>query len=254
MLTFRWIGLKTKAIWLVIGCALLLPLAAHGEIRWLELSEIPNVVRKAPGYDSKVQLCSLHLYSKDADVRGTNIRTAPTIDAPIIGTIPGERAEAGTRIGPEFEVIGSKDGWLLVRNAYWRGYEYGEKLLLRGPGWISAGLVGFEIENSWLYDAPRADARKILRLSSPDNTDAESLWGPDSVQIKRVYGCSGSFLDVDLETPDGQKARGWITSICGNQVTTCIFSNDTFTEEHNGRLVTRRISRGGEVRIYNDED
>lgn len=243
-----------KAHWIAIGCAILVPSAAHGGIRWLKLSEIPVTVRKAPGYDRKVNMCSLHLYSKDADTKGTNIRAAPSINAPVIGVIPGERAEATARIGPEFHVIGSQNGWLLIHNAYWAGYDYGKKLLFRGPGWIAAGLVGFEIEDDWLYDAPHAGAQKILKLSAPNDTPWESNWGPSSVSIKRVYGCSGSFVEVDLETPNRQKAHGWVTNLCGNQVTTCASNSGFFIEERNGTLVGSWVDDEGKPHIGGDEE
>lgn len=183
-----------------------------------------------------MRLCSLHLYSNDADAKGTNIRAAPSVNAPIIGTLPGKRAEADTKIGPEFQVLGAKGGWLLIRNAHWAAYVHEEELLFPGPGWIAAKFVGFEIEHGWLYDTPQGHGQRILKLSSLDQADSESHWGPEDVRVERVYGCSGSFLEVDIETPNGQKKRGWVTGVCGNQVTTC-GGGDAFVEERKGKLV-----------------
>lgn len=196
----------------------------HAEVPFLALPDIPAAVAKAHGSGADAHLCSLHVYSKDTDVNGSNLRAAPDIKAPILGVIPGKRAEAGTRIGPEFQVIGSKNGWLLIRNAYWAGYDHDEKLLFSGPAWISAGLVGFEAEDPWVREAPRADARKI-----------EKPLGSDIV-IKRVHGCSGSFVDVDYEIRNGPKGRGWVSGICGVQVTTC-GGGFPYVEEIDGKLV-----------------
>jgi hypothetical protein len=132
-------------------------------------------------------------------------------------------------------VIGSVDDWFLIRQVIWTGYDLDEKLLFSGPGWIAAGLVSFSAEDPWLRSAPRADAAKIRGFSSDGNA-APGLEVNDAI-IKRVHRCSGSFVDVDLEAPDGRKARGWVTGVCANQVTTCGGGSD-YVEERDGKLGT----------------
>lgn len=163
-------------------------------------------------------LCRLFVYSRDKG--DTNLRAAPSRAARIVGTLPGERREAGTRIGPEFQVLAGQGPWFLIRGARWAGYDLPEKRLHRGPSWMAANLVGFTIESLDLLSAPRPDARSVLRLLPLDGA-ADQAWGPDSATIERVHGCSGSFVDVDVRLPDGRTARGWATGLCGNQVTTC---------------------------------
>lgn len=214
---------------------LLLPAVVQGkEPRHLEPSQVPAVVTQAPGHGPGTHLCWLSAYSTDTDPKGTNIRAAPSRDAPVLGTIPGGRAEAGTGIGPEFQVIASRDGWLLVHNVRWAGYDLDEKLLFPGPGWIAAGLVSFSAEDPLLRSAPRVNAPEIGKLLPVP--DVAPAWGPSEVIIKRIHRCSGSFVDVDLETPDGHKARGWVSGACANQVTTCGGGGRSI-EEHGGRLV-----------------
>lgn len=197
---------------------------AFAESSFLAPQDIPAFVSKAPGADRSVRLCSFHAYSKDADVNGSNLRAGPDLNAAVLAVIPGERAEAGTKIGPEFEVLGSKDEWLLIRGVHWAGYDKAEKMLFSGPGWISAGLVSFEAEDPWVRDAPRAEARKVVELQGRD------------LIIKRVHGCSGSFVDVDYELDGEQKGRGWVSGACANQVTTCS-GGSPYIEERNGKLV-----------------
>jgi hypothetical protein len=194
----------------IFACLLVLPSFAHAkEWRQLDPSEVPSAVRKASGYRPGINLCWLNAFSIDTDPQGTNIRAAPDRNAPIITKIPGERDEAGNKIGPEFQVIGSVDGWLLIRQVTWAGYDLNEKLIFNGLGWIAAGLVSFSAEDPWLRSAPRADASRV-RGFSPDENAAPGLEVNDAI-IKRVHHCSGSFVDVDLEAPDGRKARGWVT-------------------------------------------
>jgi hypothetical protein len=77
---------------------------------------------------SGVSQCKTRGFSIDPDPNGTNIRSAPRANAPVIGHLSARvRLAPDTYTGPEFE-IGSKDGWLLIRND--------------GRGWISGRLVG----------------------------------------------------------------------------------------------------------------
>lgn len=232
----HWICFKAIVSKIALTCLLLSPcLVQAKEWKLLDPSEVHSAVAKAPGYRPGISLCWLNAYSIDTDPQGTNIRAAPDRNAPVIAKIPSERAEADTRIGPEFQVIGSADGWLLIRQVIWRGYDKNEKLLFNGLGWIAAGLVGVSAEDALLRSAPRADASAIMELFSAPNADPS--WGPSDIIVKRVYRCSGSFVDADLEIPDGQKARGWVAGICSNQVTTCS-GGGIHIEEHNGKLVS----------------
>jgi hypothetical protein len=205
------------------------PLQAQSDRLWLDLAEAPKVAAKAPGFSHDVNLCWLRAHSRDTDPKGTNIRARPERKSRIIGKIPEERAEAGTKIGPEFQIIGSKDGWFLIHNAYWAGYDSGaSKILFSNSGWIAASLIGLTSEDSSLRAQPLSDAPVLMSLSSESS---ESV-----LKIEKIYACSGSFIDAAIIAPNGKKARGWLSSICGNQVTTC-GGGGRLIEERAGRLV-----------------
>ena len=57
--------------------------------------------------------CDVRAFANDVDPKGTNVRSGPRADAPIIGRLaPLTRIERDTLVGVEFDIVGSKNGWL----------------------------------------------------------------------------------------------------------------------------------------------
>lgn len=181
------------------------------------LVAIPLAVSPAAAamVDEPTRSCTFSAHTIDLDPAGTNIRSAPNATALPLARLPREAGEGDAAFSPEFEVIGFKKGWFLIKNA--AVGHYGDepvRTIFKGPGWVSAKLVGFTINNHRLYDAPDSSAKVVGELIGAD-------WGPDSAIVKEVHDCSGAFVNVTLETPDGAERRGWATGLCANQVTTC---------------------------------
>jgi len=159
-----------------------------------------------------VTACKISGWSADPDPAGLNVRAAARKDAAVIGVLPHQ-----PDYGVEFEIIGSLNGWLLIRNAQSVSYsDAPDKKVFAGPGWIFADKVQFEINALALRARPQADAPVVLELHNADHSE-----GPDSAAIDHVYGCQGAFADVEVHMPEGPHKRGWATRICSNQVTTC---------------------------------
>jgi hypothetical protein len=167
--------------------------------------------------------CALSGWSNDPDPAGLNIRAAPRADAEIIGIVPQPR-QAGADGRPveeaaEFGIIGGRNGWFLIRDVKFVGY-YTEKdrSVFAGPGWVFADKVRFLINRPEVRSQPSGDAPVLakLRRETPD-----SVAGPDSAKIDHVYGCLGAFADAAVHMEGQRPARGWVTGICSNQVTTC---------------------------------
>jgi hypothetical protein len=176
-------------------------------------------IASSPVVTTSDAVCNINGYNADKDMTGTNIRSAPDANATVIFRLKPE-IEPEDNYGAEFEVIGSKNGWLLIRNAELGAYGDGNgKIVFKGPGWISGALVGFTINDSNMRSAPSPGARVIARLEGDNG--AGGVWGPDSFGITRVYGCSGNFADVGGVTPTKKTYRGWVTKLGGNQRTTC---------------------------------
>jgi hypothetical protein len=182
--------------------------------------------RAAPAVETEVtNACALDGYVTDPDPAGTNVRAAPRADAAIVGHLPSEAerkqdsADAGR---PQFRILGSRNGWLLIRDAHIEDPAHGSSPLFAGPGWISGGLVGFTIGSNELRNAPAADTAIVAELVGADRDG--NAWGPDSFQVIRVHACTGHFAEVTIVRAGHRGAgslRGWVGKACANQLTTC---------------------------------
>ena len=124
--------------------------------------------------------CSLSGWSSDPDPAGLNIRSAPRADAEIIGRVSAARAQGRDSYAAEFDIIGSRNGWFLVRGVKFADYGSGkgDSVVFAGPGWVFADKVRFMInraevrgrrlttDRSWPgFAAPMAPAAPIARSS-----------------------------------------------------------------------------------------
>lgn len=163
--------------------------------------------------------CSIRGYLSDPDPKGTNVRAAPRANAPVVGLLPPRSGHEGDDeiVGVEFEIIGSKDGWLLIQNP--------DRGALAGAGWISGRLVGFTIGSPRLLASPADNARTVASLQILGDEGV----GPDSFEVRQVHACQGHFAEVTIRLAPSIKAppgiakplRGWVGKVCSNQLTTC---------------------------------
>lgn len=177
----------------------------------------------------KKNLCAFMAYSVDVDAKGTNVRSAPNAKASVVSTLPPVKDEAGAKLGVEFDVIGASNGWFQIQNAVYPGtQEAGKETSFpkADNGWIAANLARVEIAGRELKSKPQHDAPAVLKLSG-------------EAVIEKIFGCSGSYVDMALKTSDGKKARGWLTGTCKSQLTTCDSGDVYETEEKNGKLIQR---------------
>jgi hypothetical protein len=157
-----------------------------------------------------VAACSLKAFAIDRDPRGSNVRSAPRADAPVIAKLPPLwHLGPDTLEGAEFDLVGSKDGWLLIQNP--TGGQYEDKTVrpFEGQGWISGALVGVTIDDGPLLARPSADATVLVRAESA------------SYDVKRVHACIGEFIEVTAAPIGGKTYRGWSRRSCASQLTTC---------------------------------
>ncbi len=153
-----------------------------------------------------VSACSVAAYSNPHDASPTNLRAAPHADAKVIGQLPGLKGGPDTEAAePEFEIIGSKDGWPLIRTPR-----------TAGPAWIWGGLAGVQLADYALRSAPRADAPVVAPLRN-----SQKGWAPDSFGVRTIHGCTGTWVEVTAAPPEGRELRGWVGHTCRSQLTTC---------------------------------
>ena len=186
----------------------------------------PVFAAPAPKVDtSGATTCEVHGYLADTDPKGTNVRSGPSATAAVIGHLPPQSSSSpgvDENFAVEFTIIGSKNGWMLIKEAQTGQYSDAPlKTVFAGPGWISGTLVGFGIGTNGLRSGPAATDKVIAHL-----IDTARGIGPDSYAVKRVYECRGGAVDVTIVLPPGidpkaKPIRGWSRHVCANQVTTC---------------------------------
>ena len=162
--------------------------------------------------------CASNAWSADRDPRGLNVRAGPSSSARVVARLPGPR----NGYGIEFRIVGFKDGWLLIEGAEDPDYDGAAprgRTIYGGRGWVSAKLVSGSVAQGDLMSSPHHDAAVTLRLSG----DVDGAhYGADSVPIKRILECRGSWTRVEVEDPPSRRSHaGWVSRLCGNQVTTC---------------------------------
>lgn len=160
--------------------------------------------------------CEARGWARDKDPRGTNIRNAPRADAPVIGHLaPLARIAADEWTGVEFDIIGSKNGWLLIKHPNPSdGMKLDAEHAADGRGWIWGGLVGTQLATVPLRSGPRRETPALARFKG-DN------WGPDSVAVSAIHACEGKYVEVTATPSDGTTVRGWSFAPCSAQLTTC---------------------------------
>jgi hypothetical protein len=167
-----------------------------------------------------VEPCAIAAWSNDRDPHGLNVRAEPSTAGKILGVVPPPyKFQGGDSYKSEFRIIGYRDGWFLIDDIGKPGAGYEDAPYprtapqpYRGRGWVRATMVGAAYANgglpvSRLYEAPHADAafqRSKATLNVGDSP-------------KAVLACSGGWALVDTQAGE----RGWVRSLCSNQVTNC---------------------------------
>ena len=148
---------------------------------------------------SGTMACEGFAYTVDSDQKGTNVRSAPHMTAPVLFVIPYD--SEGSVVG----LSASSGDWVLIHSARGAtsGFESGKR------GWVHSSLLAVRAVHPSgravpLYSESHSGSRVITMLSGE----------PEA----RLTGCSGAWKQVRIG-----KKRGWLApgDSCGNPVTTC---------------------------------
>jgi hypothetical protein len=164
--------------------------------------------------------CDFRGWSKDRDPAGLNVRAAPRRDATVIGRLPPPREDGGEMLAVEFRVVGGDGPWLQIENAGYGDYGNGAKRVFSGRGWIAAGLVDVTPQGEKVHITPKDDAKIV------DEARPIADGGSEFLFLRRILGCRGKWIEMEGEfrverDAPGRPVRGWVTDLCGNQVTNC---------------------------------
>jgi hypothetical protein len=178
--------------------------------------------------------CKFSAFSKDRDPAGLNVRADPDGNARILGRLPTSNdPEIFPQTYSTFgaDVIGYKKGWFLIEHGFeavWSAKRPKEPLYT-GRGWVAANLMTTQLLREKLKLTPDG--------ASPDALDLKDIKGegPDDccfLTPRRILGCSGDWVHVEIGLHPGEKAlaktnapagavSGWADGTCASQTTPC---------------------------------
>ncbi len=180
---------------------------------------------------SGITECNFVAFSKDHDPAGLNVRSGPDGNARILGRLPpSPDPEPYSTFGAD--VIGYKKGWLLIEHGFeavWTPQRPREALY-SGRGWVAANLMTTQLLRGKLKLAPNGGSPDVLNLQDVKGE------GPDDsffVTPRRILGCSGDWVHVEMGLRAGEKAlgktdaragavQGWANGTCASQTTPCV--------------------------------
>ncbi len=161
---------------IVISTGVFLPVFPITGIISAELAPVP----------SDTVVCEGHTYTVDPDPKGTNIRSAPDKNSPVLRVIPHDSE------GTVVMLAGSFKNWILIQSAEGVTSEF----RFQGKGWIHASLLAVRaVHNS---------GRKVVLYSKPDTESQAVKTFPGEAET-RFAGCKGQWMQVKI----GGK-RGWL--------------------------------------------
>ena len=173
--------------------------------------------------------CNFFAFSRDHDPAGLNVRAEPDGNARILGRLPLGRLEPNDPFSTfGAVVIGYRKGWFLIEHGFeavWTPQRPKEPVYT-GRGWVAANRVTAQLLLEKLKLTPNGASPDVLDLKDIKNAG-------DFVAPRRILGCSGDWVHVEIGLHPGEKAlaktdapagavRGWADGTCASQTTSCV--------------------------------
>ena len=125
---------------------------------------------------------------------------------------------------PEIQVIGVKDGWFLIEGAAYPASPSSQ--LYTGRGWVEGKFVTTHLFRDTVKKAPSNDSPDVSHLYG---TIDGIPYQPYNLEVQRVLGCSGPWLEIEIHQPNAKTVsgkpastadgtvRGWTDRSCTKQ-------------------------------------
>jgi hypothetical protein len=139
-----------------------------------------------------VTACKFAALVKDSLPGGPPVRDAPQQDGREVGRLPATDDNRGQL--PEIQVIGFKDGWFLIEGADYP--ESDSSQLYTGRGWLEGKFVTTRLFRDTLKKAPSNASPDVSHLYG---TREGIPYQPYGLEVQRVFGCSGPWLEVEID-------------------------------------------------------
>jgi hypothetical protein len=177
-----------------------------------------------------VTACDFRALAMPGDPDGAPIRESPQHDARVLGRLPALKDKDTDSAGysrdgelAEFRVLGAKDGWFLIEGAEYP--ELDRPKLYATRGWLDGKAITTNLFRDTLKKAPSNTSPDVAHLYG---TSDGRPYQPYGIDVQRVVGCAGPWLEVEIHQPGvktlaGKPAsadgtvRGWTDRSCPQQ-------------------------------------
>jgi hypothetical protein len=159
--------------------------------------------------------CKFAALVKDSEPGGAPVRDVPQ-DGREVGRLPASDGGPGYNYGlqlPEIQVIGFKDGWFLIEGAEYP--ESSSSQLYTGRGWVEGKFVTTHLFRDTLKKTPSNDSPDVSHLYWTYRGIPEQPYG---LEVQRILGCSGPWLEVEIHQPDAKTVSGKAASTADGTV------------------------------------
>lgn len=162
--------------------------------------------------------CDFQAWSVDRNLLGLVVRLEPNEASAALARLPPPRVIGVDEVAVILTVTGYSKGWFRIGSAFFPA-EADEALArqsvswFRGEGWVPADSIKATLASDTLLAAPRRGAPVKATLRG---TRGGFPLTPDSVAVKRLVSCQGTWVEAETEF-----GTGWVARVCGRQLSTC---------------------------------
>jgi hypothetical protein len=239
----RMVGMSTIAMMLVAACSNAAENSSAQAATTGQSGEATQRVAIASATSANAQPAANRCQNMrgqliDPDPAGRNVRDAPNVNGRRLGVIAPPFVEGEFTLPAWFDIIASRNGWLLIENVELDGYvaEVVGQTAFTGRGWISGRGVLVTVQTSLGFASPSHQAPIVF-----DARDAGGIVDgrAEGMQVRGVAACSGNWVQLDWEAPgyrgvsavgfqpsavvsqDPLIVRAWHTGICHGPSSDC---------------------------------
>lgn len=176
--------------------------------------------------------CAFGAWLDEREGREVAVRSAPSQDAPVLGTLPGTpTGDTQYEYPVQFDLVAAQGGWVKIARANDDdnlNAEAPPRPVFQGEGWIPSKLARVGIQSGRGFAGPSAASRRVL--------DFPGQWLTEVATIEAILGCEREWILLEasigpLLDPDGMPIppekrqtvtrRAWFRGVCSNPQTTC---------------------------------
>jgi hypothetical protein len=166
-------------------------------------------------------ICQFEGWSNETGEAGLPVRLTPEATGQVIFNLPPPVTRGLDEFAVTVEVVGWRPGWFKIESAAFPPHAYGpgtpKRSVFMGQGWVPSIAINAQLAGPALKATPTNGSRTIATLKGERTVgDAVVQMSPESVAVRQLLACRGTWVHVDTEL-----GRGWVARVCAEQLGPC---------------------------------